>query len=414
MNAGLAQDLACRHGTPLYAYDLGEVTRRAAELFSALPEGAAVCYSFKANPLPAIARRVRECGARAEVTSTGELAAALTAGFAGEKILFGGPGKTDAELDAALNAGVRLFSAESPRDLARLSAACQRHGCEAAVLLRVNPEDAPDARLAMSGVESQFGFAEALLLAPEARSRICLPALNLAGVHVYFGTQVAGVDALVTNTRRALECALRVEEALGFQSRILNAGGGFPWPYANDLAPVPLDGLREKLSELWQATAFARRGAELWFESGRRLCAGSGWLIARVLDIKTFPGRSFVILDTGIHHLGGMAGLGRVPRGALTVVNLSREVADAPQMTVDLVGPLCTPLDALGRGVRVPPLQPGDLVGIPNVGAYGLTASLLGFLSHAPPVEVTHENGRPAEAWRMNHGHALLAAKSSS
>lgn len=414
MNAGLAQDLACRHGTPLYAYDLGEVTRRAAELFHALPEGAAVCYSFKANPLPAIARRVRECGARAEVTSTGELAAALTAGFAGEKILFGGPGKTEAELDAALNAGVRLFSAESPRDLARLSAACQRHGCEAAVLLRVNPEDAPDARLAMSGVESQFGFAEALLLAPEARSRICLPGLNLAGVHVYFGTQVAGVEALVTNTRRALECALRVEEALGFQSRILNAGGGFPWPYANDLAPVPLDGLREKLSELWQATAFARRGAELWFESGRRLCASSGWLIARVLDIKTFPGRSFVILDTGIHHLGGMAGLGRVPRGALTVVNLGREAAAEPMMTVDLVGPLCTPLDALGRGVRVPPLQPGDLVGIPNVGAYGLTASLLGFLSHAPPVEVTHENGRQAEAWRMNHGHALLAAKSSS
>lgn len=414
MNAGLAEELARRHGTPLYAYDLGEVTRRAAALFSALPEGASVCYSFKANPLPAIARRVRECGARAEVTSTGELAAALTAGFTGDEILFGGPGKTEAELDAALNAGVRLFSAESPRDLASLSAACQRHACEAAILLRVNPEDAPDARLAMSGVESQFGFAEALLLAPEARHQVRLPGLNLAGVHVYFGTQVAGVEALVTNTRRALECAQRVEEALGFQSRILNAGGGFPWPYANDLAPVSLDGLREKLSEVWQASAFARRGAELWFESGRRLCAGCGWLVARVLDLKTFPGRTFVILDTGIHHLGGMAGLGRVPRGALTVVNLGREVAAEPLMTVDLVGPLCTPLDALGRGVRVPPLQPGDLVGIPNVGAYGLTASLLGFLSHAPPIEVTHENGRQAEVWRMNHGHALLAAKSSS
>jgi diaminopimelate decarboxylase len=414
MNACLAQELARRHGTPLYAYDLGEVSRRASELFSALPEGAAVCYSFKANPLPAIARRVRECGARAEVTSTGELAAALTAGFAGEKILFGGPGKTEAELDAALNAGVRLFSAESLRDLASLSAACLRHACEAVVLLRVNPEDAPDARLAMSGVESQFGFAEALLLAPETRSQVRLPGLNLAGVHVYFGTQVAGAEALVTNTRRALECAQRVEGALGFQSHILNAGGGFPWPYANDLAPAPLDGLREKLGEVWQASPFARRGAELWFESGRRLCASSGWLIARVLDIKAFPGRTFVILDTGIHHLGGMAGLGRVPRGALTVVNLDSEAAAEPTMTVDLVGPLCTPLDALGRGVRVPPLRPGDLVGIPNVGAYGLTASLLGFLSHAPPVEVTHENGREAEAWRMNHGHALLAAKSSS
>ncbi|MBV6501661.1 MAG: L-glutamyl-[BtrI acyl-carrier protein] decarboxylase [Prosthecobacter sp.] len=413
MNAGLARTLALRHGTPLYAYDLGEVTNRAAELFSALPEGSSVCYSFKANPLPAVARRLRECGARAEVTSAGELGAALSAGFTGEQILFGGPGKTEAELEAALTAGVRLFSSESLRDLACLSAACLRHSCEAAVLLRVNPEDAPDARLAMSGVESQFGFAEPLLLAPEARGLVRQPGLQLAGVHVYFGTQVAGVEALVTNTRRALECAQRVEEALGFQSRIVNAGGGFPWPYANDLAPAPLDGLREKLDEVWQASAFARRGAELWFESGRRLCAGSGWLIARVLDIKAFPGRTFVILDTGIHHLGGMAGLGRVPRGALTVVNLGRDVTAEPMMMVDLVGPLCTPLDALGRGVRIPQVQPGDLVGIPNVGAYGLTASLLGFLSHAPPVEVTHEGGREAEAWRMNHGHALLAAKSS-
>ncbi len=406
MKASLAQTLADRHGTPLYAYDLAEVRARASELFAALPDGASVCYSLKANPLPSIARRLKECGTRAEITSEGELAAAQAAGFPGDQMLFGGPGKTARELDAAFQAGVRLFSCESFRDLAQLSQASQKHGQNVEVLLRVNPAEAPEARLAMSGVESQFGFAEPLLLDPSAKQQIWLPGLKPAGVHVYFGTQVTGVEAIVTNTRRAVECAERVEAALGFQSRILNVGGGFPWPYANDQPPVRLTGLREQLTAFWTSTAASRRGAELWFESGRWLSASSGWLIAKVLELKPFPSRTFVILDTGIHHLGGMAGLGRVPRNSLTMVNFSREVSPETLIQADLVGPLCTPLDALARGLKIPPVQPGDLIGIPNVGAYGITASLIAFLSHPPPVEVAHENGREVEAWQMRHGHA--------
>ncbi|MES2595420.1 MAG: type III PLP-dependent enzyme [Verrucomicrobiota bacterium] len=409
MNAALAQTLTARHGTPLYAYDLSRVREQSRALSAALPEGASVCYSFKANPLPAIARCVREGGGRAEITSKGELAAALAAGFAGGQILFGGPGKTTEELDAALAAGVRLFSSESLRDLATLSEACARHDAEVEVLLRVNPEEAPDARLAMTGVESQFGFAESILLNPAVRSQIMLPRLSIAGVHIYFGTQVAGVSALVTNTRRALECAARVETALDFRSRVINAGGGFPWPYANDSTPPALDGLQAQLTEAWKASPFKARGAELWFESGRWLCASSGWLIARVLDLKAFPSRTFVILDTGIHHLGGMAGLGRVQRGAISLHNLSRDTAQEAPMVADLVGPLCTPLDSLARGLKIQPVRVGDLVGIPNVGAYGITASLLAFLSHAPPVEVAHEDGNEIEVWQLRHGHARLA-----
>lgn len=410
MNAALAQTLSERHGTPLYAYDLASVGTQTDALFAALPGGASLCYSFKANPLPAIARRVRERGGRAEITSEGELAAALAAEFSGEQMLFGGPGKTPRELDAALTAGVRHFSSESFRDLAALSEACARHDCEADVMLRVNPDEAPDARLAMTGVESQFGFAEPLLLSSEAKAQVRLPRLRINGVHIYFGTQVAGVEALVTNTRRALACAQRVEAALGIECRVVNVGGGFPWPYANDHAADSLVGLREQLTELWDSLPFKARGTQLWFESGRYLCAGSGWLIARVLDLKPFSSRTFVILDTGIHHLGGMAGLGRVPRGAVTLFNLSRDVSQEPLMTADLVGPLCTPLDSLARGLKIPALQPGDLVGIPNVGAYGLTASLHAFLSHPPPVEVAHEDGREVEVWQLRHGHARLPA----
>ena len=132
--------------------------------------------------------------------------------------------------------------------------------------------------------------------------------------------------------------------------------------------------------------------------------------MARVLEVKSLPTKTFIILDTGIHHLGGMAGLGRVPRGAVTLQNLSREMSAEPLITADLVGPLCTPLDCLARSLKMPPIESGDLIGIPNVGAYGLTASLLAFLSHPPPVEIAHEGGREIEVWRLRHGHERLSA----
>jgi diaminopimelate decarboxylase len=405
MDAALAQSLATRHGTPFYAYDLAVVKSRTEALFAALPAGASVCYSFKANPMPAIARQVRQAGCRAEITSEGELAAALAAGYVGTEMLFGGPGKTRHEITAALAAGIRLFSCESFRDLALLSALAVAEKIDVQVLLRVNPAEAPDARLAMSGVESQFGFEEPLLTAPAARERVLLPGLDVCGIHIYFGTQVAGVEALTANTQRAIAAAERVQAALGFHCRILNAGGGFPWPYANDHTPPNLSGLREKLETVWQASTLAQAGAQIWFESGRYLCAGSGWLVAQVTEIKALPNKTFIILDTGIHHLGGMAGLGRVPRGAVTVQNLSRDVSGEPPISVDLVGPLCTPLDCLARGLKIPPVTEGDLIGIPNVGAYGITASLLGFLSHPPPLEIAHENGQEREIWRLRYGH---------
>ncbi|MCX6857242.1 MAG: type III PLP-dependent enzyme [Verrucomicrobia bacterium] len=410
MNSTLANQIVTKHGTPLYAYDLAEVSQRAAELRAELPAGSSVCYSFKANPLPALARRVRESGGRAEITSEGELAAAQAAGFTGAEMLFGGPGKTRTEIQLALKAGVRRFSVESFRDLALISEMCVAEKVMVEVLLRVNPSDAPDARLAMTGVESQFGFEEALLTDASARERLKLPQVKVIGVHIYFGTQVAGVEALVTNTRRALASAERVQQALDVPFSVVNVGGGFPWPYGNDHARPSLDGLREKLDEVWSQSPFAAQGVQLWFEAGRYLSASSGWLIAQVLEVKSLPTKTFVILDTGIHHLGGMAGLGRVPRGGVTVFNLSRDVSAEPVMTADVVGPLCTPLDSLARGLKIPAVQSGDLIGIPNVGAYGLTASLLAFLSHPPPIEVTHEKGQECEAWQLRHGHAQISA----
>ncbi|MDP3379216.1 MAG: alanine racemase, partial [Brevundimonas sp.] len=336
MDALFAADLAARFDTPLYAYDLTAVARRTRELRAALPEGARLYHSYKANPLPALAEEIRREGGWAEVTSEGELGAARAAGQDLGQALFGGPGKTPREIQAALAAGVRWFSCESWRDLDRLAAAALAAGVVIQLLLRVNPAEAPNARLAMTGVESQFGFDEAQLLTPEAASRLRLPGVQVRGVHVYFGTQVASVEAITENTRRALETAERLERALGFVCSVVNAGGGFPWPYAHH-APAPdLSGLRAALTAVWQASPL-HETAELWFEAGRFLTASSGTLITQVMDVKISRTRTFVILDTGIHHLGGMAGLGRLPRSAVSFENLSRQ--SETEMTADIVGP---------------------------------------------------------------------------
>jgi len=397
----LARSLLRTYGSPLYAYDLDEADRRARSLLAVLPPGASLYYSLKANPLPALVRALKEQGCGAEVSSLGELAVASDAGVDPSRTLFGGPGKTSEEMTAALAAGVRHFSCESWVDVRRLDDVARRAGIRAQVLLRINPAVPPQARLAMTGVPSQFGFEEdALTVAgrPELRS------VDLVGVHVYYGTQISA-DTLVETTRSALEAAARVSSRLEFPCRIVDAGGGFPWPYASTGAGPDLGAAKEPYADLAARHELARTSA-LWFESGRYMCAASGTLLATVVDVKESKGRKFVVLDTGINHLGGMSGLGRIARQSISLIALARDATDSE--TVDVVGPLCSPLDSLARGISAPPLRPGDPVAIPNVGAYGLTASLIGFLGHPPPAEVAFRGDRVTAAYRLRAGYEAV------
>lgn len=398
IRADLAQSLLRQYGSPLYAYDLDAVDARAAELRATLPTGATVFYSLKANPLPALVRAVREQGCGTEISSLGELGVITELGLDRAKTLYGGPGKSEGEMVAAIAAGVRQFSCESWVDVRRLDGVARTAGVRVDALLRINPAEPPKARMAMTGVPSQFGFEEADLLTaavPELRN------VDLVGVHVYYGTQI-DADTLPATTASALEVGERVSSKLGFACRIVDAGGGFPWPYAAAGDGPDFAVARSGYAALVEQYPLARTCA-LWFESGRYLSAASGTLLATVLDVKASKGRTFVVLDTGINHLGGMSGLGRILRTAITLYAIG---SDAPATeSVDVVGPLCSPLDYLGRGVTAAPLRPGDAVAIPNVGAYGLTASLIGFLGHPAPGEVAYRGDRVISAHRFRTGH---------
>lgn len=399
--------LARRFGTPCYVYDAAELAARTRELRAAL-RGGRLLYSFKANPLPSLAAELGRLGCEADLTSPGEIAAAREAGFDLSRALYGGPGKGEGEYAAAIAAGIAHFSVESVIDLGRLSDAADRAGRAVKALLRINPGTPPRAKLAMAGVASQFGFEEdELRREGRAIRRLAGAKVSLAGLHLYWGTQVADAASLLDSFETTFAIAGEVAEAAGLPLEIVNFGGGFPWPYAHAGRGPDLSPLGEGLAALRDRSG-AAAGADWWFESGRHLAASSGTLLTRVMEVKrSKEGRLFLLLDTGIHHLGGMGGLGRIPRFSVDF-EVPPERRGGERIEVDVVGPLCTPLDCLAKRIGMPAVEPGDLLAIPNVGAYGATASVGAFLSRPAAAEILHRDGEAVSAHRLRLGHEPL------
>ncbi|MFC4049247.1 type III PLP-dependent enzyme [Actinomadura syzygii] len=386
--------IADRFGTPAYVYDLDEVTRAHDLLRAALPQPSRLLYSLKANPHPAIVRTLTALGCGAEVCSVGELATALDAGAAPEHVQYTGPGKTDAEVAEAVKSGVRWFSVDSPTGLDQVTSAADRADGPATILLRVNgTATAPGQGLAMTGVPSQFGADEAW-----ARRHLTAVRDRIAGFHLFQGTNLADEAALLAQFDAALQTAARLAAATGYRPRVLNLGGGFGVPFARSGAlprfPALADVLAARLDAMFPGW---RDGAPaVVFESGRYLTAACGSLLTRVTDVKRSHGRPVVVLESGVNHLGGMSGLRRLPPIVPELVAGDGEPRATLREAI-IAGPLCTPLDTWARSADVPELRPGDLVRVPNVGAYGLSASLLAFLGRPAPREVVHARGAVTE-----------------
>jgi diaminopimelate decarboxylase len=397
-----ATDLARRYGTPLYVYDLDRVRAARRDLFGWLPEGFEVFYAFKANPHIDLVRALRDGegpACKAEISSTGELAAALEAGYAGSDILYTGPGKTPGELREAIGSGVRTFSAESLTDLEHIGRAAVRHGVVAECLLRINSVKAgASTSIRMTGAPTQFGI-DSETIAGLARELRQVPGTSIAGLHLFSQSNARDEAALIGELTHTIEVAAAVQEELGVPLRLLDIGGGFSVPYAQAGERARYPKLRTEL-EAALDVHFPRwrEGApRLAVESGRYLAGDSGTLVARVSNVKVSRGKKFVILDAGINTFGGMSGLGR-----LLPVSVHID-ADGEREQASLVGPLCTPGDVLGRQIEVPVLSPGDLVRIPNTGAYGPTSSLLMFLGRPAPAEVAVQAGEVVSASRIEH-----------
>lgn len=388
--------LAEKYGTPAFLYDRGVIDKKLDALLPALPARFSVCYSVKANPNPVVVRHFLSRGCGLEIASAGEFSVALEAGCQPQHVLFAGPGKTEGELEFALMHGIGEIHLESLTEAKRIAAIARRLGVRAAVAIRVNPAgDAEGGAMRMGGRAAPFGVDEETL--DDVMDAVLREeSLEFRGIHIFSGTQILDAKVLVSQYRHGLEIARRVAKRTARPVRTLDFGGGLGIPYFTQDKELDLGELRSGLAGLFEEIAgdAAFRDTHFVVEPGRFLVGEAGIYLARINDIKISRGKKFLVLDGGMnHHLAASGNLGQTIKRNYPVALVNK--LDAPaEETVDVIGPLCTPLDTVARGVILPHAEIGDLFGIFQSGAYGRSASPLGFLSHPAPPEVWIDSGR--------------------
>jgi diaminopimelate decarboxylase len=389
-------ELAEKFGTPAFVYDRKVLDKKLDALRSALPNRFLICYSVKANPNLAILRHFLSRGCGLEIASAGEFHQALEAGCDPLRILFAGPGKTEAELELVLSRGIGEIHLESETEAGRVESIAKRLGVRARVAIRINPlGEAEGGAMRMGGRPAPFGVDEEVL-EHIVHKLVSSPSLDFSGIHLFLGTQILDANLLVNQYRHGLEIARRVSKQTGVPLRRIDFGGGLGIPYFSHEQELDLDKLRVGLAELFSETEKDSAFQETTFliEPGRFLAGEAGVYLARINDIKVSRGKKFLILDGGMnHHLAASGNLGQTIKRNYPVALVNKLNAPAEE-TVDVVGPLCTPLDTVARGALLPRAEIGDLFGIFQSGAYARAASPLGFLSHATPPEIWVDEGQ--------------------
>lgn len=372
--------------TPLFVYSADRVRARVAELRSAMPERLALNYAVKANPFPPLLVLMSELVDGFDIASGGELEVLREAGIRLERVSFAGPGKRDAELEAAIRAGVTL-NLESEGEAARAFAISERLGITPRLAIRVNPDfDLKGSGMKMGGGAKPFGIdAERV---PALVREIVGAGGDWRGFHIFAGSQALDAEAIADTQGQTLDLAAR----LACQSRVAlphcNLGGGMGIPYFPGDTPVDLGLIGDRLAKRFDALPDVLRETEFCIELGRFLVGEAGVYITEIVDRKVSHGEVFLVTDGGLHHqLAASGNFGTVVRRNYPAAIATR--FDAPvEEEASIVGCLCTPLDKLADKGGFPKANAGDLVAVFCAGAYGASASPAMFLGQGPAVEM--------------------------
>ncbi|SMO90217.1 type III PLP-dependent enzyme [Melghirimyces algeriensis] len=368
-----------------YLYDLDHLEKHTQKVVSSLPGRFRMYYAMKANSEREILKSLSSVIDGFEVASLGEVEKAKEAG-GNLPIIFGGPGKTDGEIEAAIRLGVERIHVESVQELRRVAWIAKKQEAQMPILLRVNLRGPfPSATLHMAGRPTQFGINEeeipqAVRLAQE------LDGVKLEGFHFHSLSNNLDVERHIQLLHLYVNKILAWEKELGIQVTVLNVGGGigvdllhpeqsFDW----DRFLPPLTALEQGLPDTLEMVQF---------ECGRYLTATCGCYAVEVLDLKQNHGKHYAVIRGGTHHF-------RLPVSwqyshPFEVVPVERwdypfprqEVVDSP---VTVVGQLCTPKDVLAHDIPVSRIRVGDVLLFHNTGAYGWSISHHDFLSHPHP-----------------------------
>ncbi|WP_315285031.1 diaminopimelate decarboxylase [Neisseria bacilliformis] len=357
-------ELAERYGTPLYVYSqsaLDEAFAAYQTAFAAL--NPLICYAVKANGNLSLIRRFAELGSGFDIVSGGELARVLAAGGSAAKTIFSGVGKSAAEMEYTLKAGIKCFNVESLPELERLNGIAGRLNTRAPVSLRINPDvDAQTHPYISTGLKAnKFGIAMRDAEAAYARAAE-LPHLRIAGIDCHIGSQLIRLDPLIEACERILTLADRLA-AQGIELQHIDLGGGVGIVYRDEDTPD----LAAYAAAVQKLIGSRRLG--LILEPGRSLVGNAGDLLTRVEYVKRNEDKNFVIVDAAMNDL---------MRPALYQAYHRIEPAETPSaapFTADIVGPICETGDFLAKDRRIA-AQAGDLLVVRGAGAYA--ASMAG------------------------------------
>jgi diaminopimelate decarboxylase len=386
---GLPLDrLTARVGsTPYFAYDRRLLTERIELLRATLPPALHLSYAVKANPMPAVVQHLAGLVDGLDVASTLEMQTALDTQMPSARVTFAGPGKTSTEIVQAVAAGVTI-EMESATEAQRVIEAGELLGLRPRVAVRVNPDfQVKGSGMRMGGGPQQFGVdAEQV---PEFLAGLAAADLEILGFHVFAGSQNLNAEILCEAQRKTADLILTLAEKAPEPLRYVNLGGGFGIPYFDKDSPLDLTAIGANLAELIQnVISPSLPDAEVAIELGRYIVGECGVYVTRIIDRKVSRGRTYLVVDGGMHHqLAASGNFGQVIRRNYPIA-VGNRLAEPAQTAATVVGCLCTPLDLLGDDVTLPDAQIGDSIVVFQAGAYGLTASPTAFLGHPLPSEV--------------------------
>ena len=381
------EEIADKYGTPFYLYDLNTIREKIRNVKRAFGNTTELFYAVKANSNLEILKSIRDDVDGLDISSSGEMEQTLLAGYDPAVLSFAGPGKTRHELEEAIHIGVGIISVESLRELRDIRDIALAEGLKANIALRVNPRLlTKEFAIKMGGKASQFGIDEEDIEAAVNYIRRNETSFNFLGIHIYAGTQCMSEEAIAHNVINTLEIAASLRATYGLECQWINLGGGFGVSYYEENKAIDLRVLADRIN---QAIHDASTGTQPRFilELGRYLVADAGIYVTQVVSEKKSRGELYFVLDGGMnHHLAASGNLGSMIRKNYIVKNLSNSIG--PKQACNLVGPLCTPLDLMGKNVSLESPTLGDLIGILNSGSYAFTASPLLFLGHETPIEL--------------------------
>jgi diaminopimelate decarboxylase len=350
--------------TPFYFYDLKLLDQTLNEIKrTARDPRFKVHYAIKANANPGVLRRIQAAGLGVDCVSGGEIKAALEAGFKNDRIVFAGVGKSDWEIELALEKEIGCFNVESEPELRIINEMAATMGKKAKIAIRVNPNiDAHTHEYITTGLaENKFGVNLEQLndIITLANSLECI---QLEGLHFHIGSQITETEPfmMLCQTINRLQDEY---EALGIKFSSINVGGGLGIDYANlDKHPIPDF---ENYFKTFHNHLRLREGQVLHFELGRSVVAQCGSLITKVLYVKEGITKRFAIVDAGMTDLIRPA----LYNAHHKIENISNPNGELHHY--DVVGPICESSDCFGKEELLPTISRGDLLALRSAGAYG-------------------------------------------